>query len=341
MEQYMRRCIQLAGKALGFTAPNPLVGSVIVHNGVIIGEGYHRKAGEPHAEVNAINSVKNVELLKESTLYVNLEPCAHYGRTPPCSQLIIDKQIPRVVIGCVDSFSAVAGKGIEMMRSRGIEVVVGVCEEESRELNRRFFTFYEKRRPFVILKWAQSADGYIDAERSKDKAPVWLTNDRARTMVHKQRSEEGAILIGTNTALMDNPSLNVRMWHGRQPLRVIIDRNLKLKDLSMMSDSFPLMIINESKEGHEGSVEYAIAEFNSGFENNLLSVLYSRGIQSVVVEGGTATLQSFINHNLWDEAFVYHGLVMLNGGVKAPQFNASYSYIDDIDGVRLYYYRNE
>ncbi len=340
MEQYMRRCIQLALKAQGMTSPNPMVGSVIVHNDKIIGEGFHLKAGTPHAEVNAINSVKNQELLKESTLYVNLEPCAHFGRTPPCSLLIIEKQIPRVVIGCIDTFSEVAGKGIEMMQNNGIEVITGVCEAESRHLNRRFFTFHEQKRPYIILKWAQSADGYIDALRTADKKPLWLTNSISRMYVHKQRTEEDAILIGTNTALLDNPSLTVRSWHGRQPVRVVIDRKLKLPHtLNIFSDGLPLVVINEIKSSEEGDIKYIKTDFEVNFTDNLMKELYNIGLQSVVIEGGRVTLESFIKDGLWDEAFVYQGNTFINHGIEAPLLNARPQSEIMLGGVRLFIFR--
>lgn len=336
----MRRCIQLARKAQGMTVPNPMVGCVIVCRGEIIGEGFHVRAGLPHAEVNAINSVKNPELLKDSTLYVSLEPCAHYGRTPPCSLLIIEKKIPRVVIGCIDSFSEVAGRGVEMLRQHGVEVITGVCENEARELNRRFFTFHEKKRPYIILKWAESADHFIDAERHAASRPVWLTNERSRMMVHKQRSEEGAILVGRSTALLDNPHLTVRQWSGNQPVRVVIDRSLALpQTLNMFNDGLPLIVINELNDSVSGSVSFVKVGFGSRFEQNLMSELYNRGIQSVIVEGGSITIQSLIDHSLWDEAFVYQGDSFLRSGVPSPILPAEPVSVEQIDNVRLFIFR--
>ena len=237
-EKYMKRCLDLAILGNGNTAPNPMVGSVIVYNGKIIGEGYHQKCGEAHAEVNAIKSVKDHELLKKATLYVNLEPCAHQGRTPACSLLIRTKQIPRAVIGCIDTFSKVAGKGVEILTNSGCDVTVGVLEKESREINRRFFTFHEKKRPFIILKWAQTLDGFIDKMRTPDMPikPIWITNELARTVVHKWRSQESAIMIGTNTATKDNPKLNVRDWTGENPVRVVVDRNLRIPQSAYIFD---------------------------------------------------------------------------------------------------------
>ena len=341
MEQYMQRCLQLAQKALGMTYPNPLVGCVIVHKGEIIGEGFHAKAGMPHAEVNAINSVKNHELLKESTLYVNLEPCAHFGRTPPCARLIVEKRIPKVVIGCVDSFSEVAGKGIEIMRSQGIDVVVGVCEKEARELNRRFFTFHEQKRPYIILKWAQSADGFMDAIRVENQKPVWLTNEWARRLVHRQRTEEMAILVGSNTALLDNPALTVRQWHGNQPLRVVIDRRLELpQSLNLFSDGNDTLVVNALKTEKVANISYRKVDFTSNVEEQLLMQLFHEGIQSVIVEGGSATLRSFIDRDLWDEAFVYHGGSELVNGIEAPTLKCKALEIFSLNECRLFVYRN-
>ena len=231
-EKFMLRCHDLARLGIARTAPNPMVGCVIVLDEKIIGEGYHRKCGEAHAEVNAINSVSNHELLKKSTLYVSLEPCSHYGKTPPCTDLIISKKIPRVVIGCVDSFSEVSGRGIKKLKQAGCDVIVGVLENESRELNKRFFTFNEKKRPYIILKWAQTLDGFIDIIRTDENqiAPTWISNEHSRMLVHKWRSHEDAIMVGTNTAEKDNPSLNVRDWDGKNPLRVVLDRQLRLNE---------------------------------------------------------------------------------------------------------------
>ncbi len=314
-EKFIHRCIALARCASGHTYPNPMVGCVIVNNGKIIGEGYHRKAGEGHAEVNAIASVKDAKLLQSSTLYVSLEPCAHFGKTPPCAKLIIEKQIPKVVVGCVDSFSAVSGKGIEMLRAAGVEVIVGVCERECRELNKRFFTFYEKHRPYIILKWAESADGFI----GKRGEAIWLTNDQCRRLVHKQRAENEAIIIGVETANNDDPSLTTRAYFGENALRVVIDPHRRL--------------LSTSKLLNDGGKTLVINEFDS--TEDIIKQLYERGIQSAIVEGGAKTLNTFIMSNLWDEAYIYKSPKIISGDVCAPKINGEVISEEDIDGVRL------
>ena len=342
-EKYMARCLQLAMNGEGSTYPNPLVGSVIVHNGKIIGEGFHRKAGEPHAEVNAINSVRNNELFKESTLYVNLEPCAHFGRTPPCSLAIINHKIPRVVIGCVDTFSEVSGKGIEMMRKAGVEVKTGVLEQESRYLNRRFFTFHEKNRPFVMLKWARTLDGFIDIHRETGAPaqPTWITNEWARRSVHKQRSTEQAILIGTNTALKDDPSLTLRNWKGNSPKRVVIDKGLKLpRTFKVFSGNEETIVLNEIKNGQENNVLYVKKDLSNNGIDNILSALKELEIQSVVVEGGRQTLESFIRSGLWDEAFVYTGEKWFGKGVRSPILEQVPEEKHEFGSSKLFVYRN-
>lgn len=315
-EYYIRRCLQLARCAEGMTYPNPMVGAVVVWNDEIIGEGYHIKAGGPHAEVNAIASVRKPELLKESTIYVSLEPCAHYGKTPPCAKLIIDKEIPRVVVGCGDSFSKVAGKGISMLREAGVEVSVGVLEEECRWLNRRFFTYHEKKRPYVILKWAQSADGFISG--GLGVKGEWLTNDVCRRMVHKQRAEEQAILVGANTANYDDPALTIREWAGAQPIRLVVDPKGSLRsDLRMLNDG------GETKVLRGTSAKALCGE------------MYELGIQSVVVEGGRQTLETFIGAGLFDEAYVYRSPKLLGGGIEAPKIDLSMGEVERIGECEL------
>ncbi len=339
----MARCLQLALNGEGSTYPNPLVGSVIVHEGKIIGEGFHWKAGEPHAEIHAINSVKDKSLLKNSTLYVNLEPCAHFGRTPPCSLAIINNKIPRVVIGCIDSFSKVAGKGIEMMRKAGVEVTTGILETESRFVNRRFFTFHEKKRPYVILKWAQTIDGFIDIER-KDEAevqPTWITNEWARRAVHRQRSTEQAVLVGKNTVLKDDPSLTLRNWKGTSPKRVVIDRRLELPlTMKIFSGQEETFVLNEIKNEKDKNVTYIKTDFSGNSAANILTALYEQEIQSVVIEGGRYTLNSFIEKGLWDEAFVYAGEKWFEKGVKAPELRSSPVEKYNFEESKLYVYRN-
>ncbi len=342
-EIFIQRCLQLAKNGLGNTYPNPLVGSVIVHKGKIIGEGYHRKAGEPHAEVNAVNSVKNKELLKEATLYVNLEPCAHHGRTPACSRMIVDLQIPRVVVGCRDSFDKVDGKGIEIMRNAGIDVTVGILEKEARELNKRFFTFHEKKRPFVILKWAQTLDGFIDFERNPDTPiqPNWITDEYARVSVHKMRSEEQAILVGTNTAEKDNPSLNVRDWDGKNPLRIVFDKNLRLpKNLSLFDGTIPTLVLTEKEKQSENNLQFLKVAFDKTLLQQLFYHLYKADIQSIIVEGGTKTINHFLEANLWDEAKVYIGNTFFHKGVKAPEIKINPIKKETFSDSKLFTYRN-
>ncbi|MBM6857120.1 bifunctional diaminohydroxyphosphoribosylaminopyrimidine deaminase/5-amino-6-(5-phosphoribosylamino)uracil reductase RibD [Caecibacteroides pullorum] len=299
-EKYMRRCIQLARNGLCNTAPNPMVGAVIVHNGRIIGEGYHVRCGQAHAEVNAIRSVKAPALLKESTIYVSLEPCAHYGKTPPCADLIIEKQIPRIVIGCQDPFAKVAGRGIQKLRDAGREVVVGVLEEECRQLIRRFITFHTRKRPYITLKWAESADGFIDRLRTEGN-PTVLSSPLTSMLVHKLRTEHAAILVGTDTARLDNPRLNVRHWYGPAPVRITIDRHHRLpQDLNLFDGSQPTLVYTEENL------------------SEILKDLYERQLQSLLVEGGSRLLQSFIDAGLWDEIIVEEAPMILGEGVKAP-----------------------
>jgi len=328
-ETFMSRCLQLAENGLGNAAPNPMVGSVIVHNNKIIGEGFHRKCGEAHAEVNAINSVKDKELLKDSTLYVNLEPCSHYGKTPPCSNLIIQHKIPRVVIGCKDTFSLVSGRGIEQLKNAGCAVIVGVMENEARWLNRRFFTFHEKKRPYIVLKWAQTIDGFVDVKRNENEPskPFWITNDLCKRLVHKWRSEEQAIMVGTNTALKDNPQLNVREWFGNMPLRIVTDRNLRLpKNLNIFDNSQKTLIFNSLKNEISDKIEFVKIDFSENKKNSVLQILeklYERNILSVFVEGGSELLNTFISNHLWDEARVFTGHKYFYEGTKAPDFPLS------------------
>lgn len=321
----MQRCIELAEMGLGHTAPNPLVGCVIVHENKIIGEGFHQKFGGSHAEVNAVNSVNNKELLNTSTLYVTLEPCSHFGKTPPCADLIVKMGIPRVVISCEDPYPKVSGKGIEILKNAGINVETGVLKEEYEFVNRRFFTFFKKQRPYIILKWAQTKDGFIDVERSDDKPKItWITNESCRTLVHKWRSEEQAILIGTNTAINDNPELTVRSWIGKNPLRIVIDKNNCLpKNLKVFNDKAQTIIITEKfpENKSEINIETVIIPFSENLVESILNELYNRNIQSVIIEGGAQTLNAFICKNLWDEARVFTGDVTFGKGLSAPVLN--------------------
>ena len=316
-EKYMMRCIQLAQNGKLGAAPNPMVGAVVVCDGRIIGEGYHAKCGEAHAEVNAINSVKNESLLRRSTLYVSLEPCAHYGKTPPCAKLIVSKGIPKVVIGCQDPFSKVAGKGIEILKQAGCEVVVGVLEKACQDLNKAFFTVQLKHRPFITLKWAQSADGFMDVERN-DGEPVKLSSPLTQLIAHKRRAEHQAIIVGTQTARLYNPSLNVRDWCGPQPLRIVIDKDLTLpRHLHLFDGSQPTLVVTEKNETIAGAMTLQV-DFNQSILPQLMEELQRRNIQSLLVEGGSKLLQSFIDEGLWDEAYVEHCPQVLGHGILSP-----------------------
>jgi len=323
LEKYMHRCLQLAKLGEGHTSPNPLVGCVIVCDGIIIGEGFHQQYGGHHAEVNAINNVTNKLLLNQSTLFVNLEPCSHYGKTPPCADLIIENEIPRVVIGTIDPNIEVAGAGIEKLRKAGCNIIVGILEPECRELNRRFFNFHLKKRPYIILKWAQTIDGFVDTDRAaKDNGKaIWITDEIARVAVHKQRSTEGAIFIGTETALKDNPSLTLREWFGQQPLRIVADLFGRLpSDLKLYIDSSKTVTISKANLNSANSKIFINPKENNVIQT-LLEYLYLEKIQSVIIEGGPKTLQHFIDEDLWEEAHVYKGYKIFEKGVMAPVFN--------------------
>ena len=338
-EKYMRRCIELAKNGLCNVAPNPTVGAVIVCDGRIISEGYHVRCGEAHAEVNAIRSVKDESLLKRSTIYVSLEPCSHYGKTPPCADLIIEKQIPRIVIGCRDPFSKVAGRGIQKLQNAGREVIVGVLEEECLHLIRRFITFNTLRRPFITLKWAESADRFIDIERI-DGNPVLLSSPLTSMLVHKKRAENTAIMVGRRTALLDNPSLTVRNWYGRNPIRIVLDRNLSLpNDLQIFNGEVPTLVFTEKEHPEEKSVSYITIDFAHNPLNQIMKELYQRNIQSLLVEGGSQLLQSFIDNELWDEAYIEKCPKRLYSGVKAPEISNNFSYsTEEHFGRQIWYY---
>ena len=321
-EILMQRCIQLASKGMGRVFSNPLVGALILYNNKIIAEGYHEVFGGTHAETNAINSFKNKALLRDSTLYVNLEPCSHFGKTPPCVNLIIASKIPRVIIGTIDPNPLVSGKGVNILRKAGIEIKVGVLEKECEWLNRRFFAYHRDKRTYVVLKWAQSADGYIDINRNAETpaGPNWITNEPARQLVHKWRSMEMSIMTGTNTVIIDNPKLNVREWPGKDPLRIILDRSLRIpKNRAVFDKSIPTIVFTEKKKSSEENLEFYQIEFDEMVLENILKILFQRGIQSVFVEGGSKLLQSFIDQNLWDEARVFYGEEDFVEGVKAPE----------------------
>ena len=330
-ETYIRRCIDIAKNGLGSTRPNPMVGSVIVYNNQIIGEGYTSAYGSNHAEVNAINSVKDKTLLRLSTIYVTLEPCSHYGKTPPCSDLIIKHQIPKVVIGCVDDNTQIAGKGIEKLKNEGCKVIVGVLETECKEHHKRFFTFHNKKRPYIILKWAQTADGFIAPETKNEQKPVWITSPYSRQLVHKWRTEEQAILIGTHTVLCDNPSLTVRDWTGQNPMRLVIDRENKLsKNYAVFNEDAKTTIVSSND-----------LDFSNNVAQQICGILFKNDINSVIVEGGAKTLQTFIDENLWDEARVFTGNMQFKKGAKAPMFSGKLISEETILSDVLKIYKND
>jgi diaminohydroxyphosphoribosylaminopyrimidine deaminase/5-amino-6-(5-phosphoribosylamino)uracil reductase len=319
--KFMRRCIELAGKAEGLTYPNPLVGSVIVYDGRIIGEGYHIKSGEPHAEVNAINSIADQTKLKYSTLYVNLEPCSHTGKTPPCADLIINKALPRVVIGTIDTSEKVSGAGLTKLKQAGCEVITGVIEDECRRINRRFFSFHENKRPYIILKWAQSADGFLDIIRSEDHkiAPNWITGNPERVLVHKWRASEQAILAGAGTVNADNPKLNVREWRGSDPVKIILSGTGSLNINSAITNSGgPLIVFTHNNNFNIPGTLKVILKKDLPSSMQVADYLYHQGIQSMLIEGGAEVLNHFISTGFWDEAKIFTGKNYFKDGIKAP-----------------------
>ncbi|MBG39067.1 MAG: riboflavin biosynthesis protein RibD [Cryomorphaceae bacterium] len=320
-EIYMQRCIDIAKRGIRAVAPNPMVGCVIVIQDKIIGEGYHERYGEAHAEVNAINNVANKSLLKNATLYVSLEPCSHLGKTPPCCDLLIQKGIKKVVVGTKDPNPLVGGKGIEKLKNSGVDVSEGILKEQCLELNKRFFTFHEKQRPYVILKWAQTLDGFSDQIREDGEQKInWISEPETKTLVHKWRSEEQSILVGRNTITNDNPSLTVRDYGGMNPIRLVIDSQLQISgNLNIYSKDAPTIVFNRVKDKKENNVEWIKIKETS--TSNILEELYRRGIQSVFVEGGSRTLQYFIIDNVWDEARVIVGQKYFKEGYKAPIIN--------------------
>ena len=336
---YMQRCIDLALLGIGEVGSNPMVGAVIVLDDVIIGEGYHQKFGEAHAEVNAINAVKDKSLLNKATIYVSLEPCSHFGKTPPCADLLINSNFKKVVIGCQDTFSEVSGRGIEKLKAAKIDVVLGVLEEECRDLNRRFFTFHEQKRPYVILKWAQTKDGFLDRLRDDDTNKInWISSKETKTLVHKWRSEESSILVGKNTILNDNPTLTVRELTGKNPIRIILDSHLSLSlNFNVFNKDAETVVLNlEKEEIIEGLKFKKILNFDI---DSILKALYDLNIQSVFVEGGAQTLQSFISSNLWDEVRVIVGNTTFTEGLKAPVLaqipTSNFSFSSDM----IYFYK--
>jgi diaminohydroxyphosphoribosylaminopyrimidine deaminase/5-amino-6-(5-phosphoribosylamino)uracil reductase len=313
-EKYIQRCLELAKNGLPASIPNPSVGAVIVFEDKIIGEGYTSAYGGSHAEVNAINAVKDKNLLEKATIYVSLEPCSHYGNTPPCCNLIIDSKIPNVVVGTLDSNIKVAGNGIKKMVEAGINVTVGVLEKECKESNKRFFTFHEKKRPYIILKWAESQDGYLSPKTKQEQKPVWITNAFSRQLVHKWRAEEQAILVGTQTVIDDNPTLNVRDWYGNNPIRIVLDQKNRISKENHIFDNQAKTIVISSET----------IDFTKNIASQISNLLFNNNIQSVIIEGGRQTLQTFIDENLWDEARVFKGRLSIKNGTKAPILNSKW-----------------
>lgn len=340
---FMQRCVALAEQGLGTTAPNPMVGSVIVYNDQIIGEGFHTAFGKPHAEVMAVNSVKDKSLLAESVMYVSLEPCCHFRKTPPCTQLIIKHKIKKVVVGTLDPFPAVAGKGIQQLKDTGIDVVYGVEEELCKNLNQRFLTFHNKKRPYIILKWAQSADGFIDVVRTDDASRIlWISGEQARVLVHKWRAEEQAIMIGANTARLDNPSLTTRYWHGSNPLRVVVDKDSGLTaSLNVFkNDAETLYITGKFNDALPKNVEQIVLDFSKDVIPEIFSVLVEKNIQSVLVEGGSELLNTLILMQMWDEARVFTANVLFGRGVAAPEIFSEKTMQTKIQNDTLVYFFN-
>ena len=343
-QQYMSRCLQLAQRGAGYVAPNPMVGAVVVCDGRIIGEGYHRRFGGPHAEPNAIRSVADRDLLRRSTLYVSLEPCSHYGKTPPCADLIVSCGIPRVVVGMLDPNPQVAGRGIRKLQAAGIETVTGVMEMECRELNRHFLAFHEQHRPYVSLKCAQTADGFIDRLRTDaDTPPLAISNELTRTLTHRERAGHQAILVGGRTAVLDNPSLTVRHWPGRNPVRLVIDRSGRVHDgLHVCDGTVPTIVYTaKPRTGREG-LEFVATDFgHPDVLRHILYNVYERGINSVLVEGGAHTLDEFIRHGLWDEARIEMSPMRIGQGVPAPALPRPPIATQDYQGHTCLFYRGE
>ncbi|HYG20740.1 MAG TPA: bifunctional diaminohydroxyphosphoribosylaminopyrimidine deaminase/5-amino-6-(5-phosphoribosylamino)uracil reductase RibD [Ohtaekwangia sp.] len=335
-ELFMRRALALAERGAGHVSPNPMVGCVIVHDNRIIGEGWHKVYGGPHAEVNAITNVKEKALLPESTVYVTLEPCSHFGKTPPCADMLIYEKVKRVVVANLDSNPLVGGKGLQKLRAAGIEVVTGICEAAGRAMNKRFFTFMEKQRPYIILKWAETADGFVARENYDSK---WISSIGARQVVHRWRAEEDAILVGMRTAQHDNPRLNVRDWTGRNPVRIVIDRFLRLdKSLHLFDGMQRTLCYNVLK--HEEDDNLSLVRINDGsFLPELLHHLFSVNIQSVIVEGGAHTLTTFIESGMWDEARIFQSKKVFLRGIKAPAITGRLATSETLDGdvLNIYY----
>jgi len=337
-EHFMRRALELASLGMGSVSPNPLVGCVIVHEGRIIGEGYHEYYGGPHAEPNAINSVKDPSLLPFSTVYVTLEPCAHWGKTPPCANLLVEKKVKKVVIGALDSNPLVAGKGVKILESAAIEVESGILEDEVREQNRRFFTFMENKRPYIILKWAQTRDGFV---ARTDYDSKWISNAHSRQLVHRWRTEEDAIMVGRATAQHDNPRLNVRDWTGKNPIRVVLDSSCQLDTkLNLFDQSQPTLVYNHLRSEETENLSFVQLEKGFGVRE-ILDDLYIRKVQSLIVEGGSQVLNSFLSSRLWDEARVFTGATSFGEGIAAPIINGTLVESLSIQGDLLQVFKNK
>ena len=344
-EFYIHRCLQIAKNGIGNTRPNPSVGAVIVLNDKIIGEGFTSPHGGNHAEVNAINAVANKAMLKQATLYVTLEPCAHFGKTPPCADLIVKHQLKKVVIGCVDSNILVAGKGIAHLEAAGINVVVGVLEAACKAHHKRFFTVQNKKRPYVILKWAETKDGFVAPLSRPAQKPVWISNPFSQQTVHKLRSKEHAILVGTNTVIDDNPKLNLRSWSGTNPVRIVLDRKARISATAAVLDGSAQTIVFTEKQKYpfdcSPEIHFELIDFSKNIASQICDVLHKHKIQSVIVEGGTQTLQTFIDARIWDETHVYVGDVCFNQGVKAPRLVSKRMTAAPIDSDFLKIYMND
>ena len=336
-ELFMQRALELAALGMGIVSPNPLVGCVMVLNDRIIGEGWHQKYGEAHAEVNAVASVENKSQLQEATVYVNLEPCSHHGKTPPCVDMLIQHKVKKVVISNLDSNPLVSGNGIRKLREAGIDVTTGLLETEGRFLNRRFFSFMEKKRPYIILKWAETADGFIARENYESK---WISNEYSRQLAHRWRSEEDAVMVGTRTAEYDNPMLNVRDWSGRNPVRVVIDRDLRLNDqLNLFDRSQPTICYNLLREEEHENLMF-VKLGNENFLEEMIHDLYERKIQSIVVEGGAQTFSTFIKNDWWDEARVFRSTLSFIKGIPAPELHGHHLSEENIMGDHLTIFTN-
>jgi diaminohydroxyphosphoribosylaminopyrimidine deaminase/5-amino-6-(5-phosphoribosylamino)uracil reductase len=334
----MLRALEIAALGAGKVSPNPMVGCVIVQQDRIIGEGWHERFGGPHAEVNAINAVKDKSLFQGAEMFVTLEPCAHFGKTPPCADLIIQFPFRKVWIANIDPNPSVNGKGTARLNSAGIEVNTGLLAERGRSLNQRFFTFIQKQRPYILLKWAETSDGFIARENYDSK---WISNIYSRTLVHKWRSEEDAVMVGKNTALYDDPQLTVRDWKGAQPLRIVLDTHLELPAASCLFDnSAPTLVINSLKDQKKNHLEYVRILPGPTYLSDLLTALFQRNIQSVMVEGGTALLQSFINTGLWDEARIFRGENRFGKGIFRPDISGEITGRELIEGDELTYLKN-